>query len=343
MLRSVAAAAAALSLALYTAPGCQRAVAPKPGAGLEVVDNFRADTGFYLFAPTDAGEADSLGLVVFVHGYGALNPYNYAGWIRHLVERGNVVVYPRYQRALIPPGTKRFAGNAAAGIRSALTRVADRGWAVDTNALVYIGHSYGGAISAFLMARPDSLRVPHAAGGLLCAPGTSKLTGSRLRTYTDIDTAAQLLIVSSAGDHTVGDEFSRLLFDSTAAGTRRLWIVQTGEEYADGGYGQGHNESYSPDASLDNGVHNFTFRRAESVGRTDALDTLLYWPLGDQLVAAARSRGLHPLFERPVRAFAMGDWAEGTPRRSFAVKYPDWMRVPDRVAPRTPRGAARGQ
>ena len=38
-----------------------------------------------------------LPVVIFMHGYRALDPYDYGAWIDHLVRHGNVVIYPIYE------------------------------------------------------------------------------------------------------------------------------------------------------------------------------------------------------------------------------------------------------
>ncbi|MEZ4892408.1 MAG: hypothetical protein R2778_05270 [Saprospiraceae bacterium] len=53
--------------------------------------------GYWLFEPADP-KPDSAEVVVFLHGYGAYNPMAYGKWIKHLVAKGNIVIYPRYQK-----------------------------------------------------------------------------------------------------------------------------------------------------------------------------------------------------------------------------------------------------
>lgn len=55
---------------------------------------------FWIFEPTDPVPA-SAPLIVFNHGWGAFYPYFYKAWVEHLVKRGNIVVYPRYQYGFI--------------------------------------------------------------------------------------------------------------------------------------------------------------------------------------------------------------------------------------------------
>lgn len=47
-------------------------------------------------------------LVIFLHGWTAMTPDTYRGWVNHLAKRGNIVVYPRYQAKLLSPATEFF-------------------------------------------------------------------------------------------------------------------------------------------------------------------------------------------------------------------------------------------
>ena len=58
-------------------------------------------------------------MVVFLHGWFAVNPGFYGAWIDHLVRDGRIVIFPRYQNDV---GTlpQDFLPNALAAIRDAL-------------------------------------------------------------------------------------------------------------------------------------------------------------------------------------------------------------------------------
>src|SRR3954468_12978605 len=60
-------------------------------------------------------------VVLFIHGLFATSPEMYGGWIRHLVDEGNAVIYPTYQHTFTPPAA--FLANIVAAVRAALTRV----------------------------------------------------------------------------------------------------------------------------------------------------------------------------------------------------------------------------
>ena len=100
--------------------------------------------GYWLFEPA-APVPDSAEVVVFLHGYGAYNPMAYGKWIKHLVAKGNIVIYPRYQKNLVWPRPDGFPENAAKAIRDALQVLEQEGHVKPrTEKVAYIAHSVVG-------------------------------------------------------------------------------------------------------------------------------------------------------------------------------------------------------
>ena len=170
--------------------------------------------------------------------------------------------------------------------------------------------------------RERELGLPPAAGALLAAPGTSRLSGSRLEDYGGISPAASLYAVSHAGDYVVGEEFADLLFGTLPPEARALWWRQRADAAADTtlaeAIGEGHNEAYALDATFDTGYRNYTTRKALRIGRVGPIDTLLYWPLTDQLLAEARGDDTVTAIAEP-HDYPMGVWSDGTLRRPLLV------------------------
>lgn len=110
--------------------------------------------GVWIFRP--AGEPKRL--VIFFHGQGGpteATPANHRTWIDHLVNRGAVVVYPRYElsysTAVIDP--------AVAGVRRASRRLGPRKLPV-----IALGYSRGAALAVeyAAVARGNGVPVPDA-------------------------------------------------------------------------------------------------------------------------------------------------------------------------------------
>jgi dienelactone hydrolase len=96
--------------------------------------------GFYLFTPRNGRWGR---VVVFVHGHGGpseITPANHRPWLRHLVELGSAVVYPRYENR---PGGHGAARHVDAAVRSALPVLGARSRDAP---IVGIGYSRGGRL-----------------------------------------------------------------------------------------------------------------------------------------------------------------------------------------------------
>ena len=73
---------------------------------------------YWIFEPSDP-KPESAPLIVFNHGYSAIFPFIYKEWINHLVKKGNIVVYPRYQFGLYL-GYSKFYDNAIYSVKEAI-------------------------------------------------------------------------------------------------------------------------------------------------------------------------------------------------------------------------------
>lgn len=326
--RARATVAALLALA-FSLPPCgsirAQTLDTLPG-GIVRLDDYRAPDGYYAFWPVlpegDVYSRDSLGLVIFSHGYSVINPINYGAWLRHLVtEQRQVVIYPRYQRSVFLPSSKAFAKTHHAGLSAAMAYLDTASLALSHAPPIYIGHSYGAVLTAYAIAHQDSLGYAPAFGAVLAAPGTNRLKGSRLQSYGGIDPETQLVIVTHEADRIVGDEFARLLYETVPDSTHALWLHQRAEEYGGERLGQGHSECYALDEDFDAGTHRLSVAHARRTACEDALDHELYWALADEMIAARREGRLHAgLRTVGDDAYPFGTWADGTPRQPLRAR-----------------------
>ena len=146
----------------------------------------------------------TLPTVVFLHGWGAVDPRAYGPWVRHLVRRGSAVVLPRYQLSGLSLPAAALP-NAVRGVRAGLARLPGRPW-------VAAGHSAGGALAADLAvgAIAEGLRPPLAV--FAAYPGRG-LAGVPLRIpATDparIPSGVRILALAGADDRVVGAQTAK--------------------------------------------------------------------------------------------------------------------------------------
>lgn len=361
-----AAAILVLLAASAVAPGASAAPEPPrqpthgPGGSAYAYERVQIATygegngRYWIFTPagrreavaTPPGVAD-VPVVVFLHGWGGMNPVHYGAWIEHLVRRGHTVVYPQYQESLrVPPAA--MIDHAVAAVREAFHRLGGpRRWAA-------IGHSLGGTIAANLAARSAAAGLRPPALVLAVEPGMKppgKRAGGRATMPID-DLAAlprDLVLVTLAGDRDtlVGDETARLIFARATgvAPTHKRYVVVRSDEHGVPPILAHHRAPTARDDDFDllPQVERKTrpgarllrrrlrseardARAAPERGVVDAIDWYAFWKLADGLIEIAASTSAEPFTAHSERMLAdMGRWSDGKPVRplEFHAQLPD--------------------
>jgi len=280
--------------------------------------------GYWLFEPAQP-TPDTAAIVVFNHGYGAINPMIYGAWIRHLVLQGHIVIYPRYQRNLIFPSPGKFVDNASQAIRDALAKLKEEGRIHPDEAAFFLaGHSYGGTIAANIACRYEELGIPKPRGVLLCAPGTGPFKGGLLESYETMPAEAQLLIVLSINDYVVGEELGRKIYKEATHTPQRNLIRILPDEHGEPALTSEHNESYALDETFDTGLDNVSTQRARRIGKTNVADYYGFWKLMDAMMDCSLS-GEHCnyAFGNTEEQRYMGMWSDSTEVRRLEVWVPE--------------------
>ncbi|MBE3576517.1 MAG: alpha/beta hydrolase fold domain-containing protein [Limnochordales bacterium] len=292
----------------------------------------RGAEGYWLFEP-DNPRPERAPVVILLHGWGAWDPEPYRRWIDHLVRRGNVIIYPRYQEAFNSDPAGMTAA-AQAAVEDAWRRLHDpdgRHVSPDGEKVVIIGHSLGAVLAANLAARASSdagsglFRLPSVAALLLIEPGDSegRYAGRdypsimELSHYHEISPETLLLLV-------VGDRPEALVV-STA---REMWLAfahipDANKDFVivqsdDHGRPALVADHFSPCAA----GRGFSPMLEAALGdfETDALDYFGYWKLADALIGAVyygKDRE-YALGNTEQQRF-MGRWSDGTPVRPLII------------------------
>lgn len=268
--------------------------------------------GYWLFEPASP-KPDTAAVIVFNHGYGAINPMIYGAWIKHLVLQGNIVIYPRYQRNLMTPSTKHFVDNTSKGVHDALNRLKGKDHVYpDTSSFFIAGHSYGGTIAAHMAVRHKKLNLPEPKGVLLCAPGTGPFKGGLLESYEGMPKDAILLIINSINDHVVGEKLGRFIFETATNTPKRNLIRLIPDDHGEPAITSGHNESYAFDPAFDGGINNVSTKRAYHTAVTNATDYYVFWKLLDAIVdCSLENNNCHIALGSTPEQKNMGSWSDG--------------------------------
>ncbi|MEM9824379.1 MAG: alpha/beta hydrolase, partial [Bacteroidota bacterium] len=280
--------------------------------------------GYWLFEPISP-EIKEAPVIVFVHGYGAMNPMIYGNWIKHLVRRGNIVIFPRYQKNLFSPKPKYFSENVAAAIRHALVEL-DTGQYVKANdsPLAIVGHSYGGVISANLAVNFEKHGIPQPEAVMLCSPGSGPFKGGVLDSYAAMPANVNLLVMVSENDRIVGDKLGKRVYETAENVSNRNLVRQFADKHGSPSIKAGHNESYSLNRQFDSGNRNMTAKRAKRKTALNAVDYFGYWKLFDALLDCSRNTTHCEIAfgDTPEQRY-MGLWSDGTPVKQLEIQVPD--------------------
>src|SRR5262245_31794079 len=129
---------------------------------------------YWIYEP-DSPRPATAPLIIFMHGWGGTNPLYYGAWIDHLVKRGNIVVYPRYQ-ANILTAREFFIPNSIDAIKAAITTLQTEPGHVrpDLKRVATVGHSLGGLLAASVAALASESGLPKMRAVMSVEPGLTR-------------------------------------------------------------------------------------------------------------------------------------------------------------------------
>jgi poly(3-hydroxybutyrate) depolymerase len=164
---------------------------------------------FWIFEPADP-TPQSAPLIVFNHGYGAFTPFYYEAWVDHLVQQGNIVVYPRYQAGLVM--NLRYATQYAIDAVKQAIVILQNGSHVrpELDKFAIVGHSLGGGITAEMAALANTSGLPVPRAIMPVQPFLRPFT--MLRNFSGIPSTTLLLVVVGENDTIAGSASGKLIF-----------------------------------------------------------------------------------------------------------------------------------
>jgi len=283
-----------------------------PHAAMQISKHGRGARQFWLFTPAEP-QPTQAPIVVFLHGWGAMDPTVYGAWIKHLVRRGNIVVYPRYQEDVrtLP---REMTGHAVTAVRDAIEQLQSSGPVrPDLDRFALVGHSMGAIMSVNIADRASELELPLVRAVFVAEPTFEPLVG----TYDRI--APETLLVVAIGADVKRDASARRIFlgSSRVPAANKNYVVIHSDDH---GVPPLVSDHFSPCAAESLDADRDADRRDWRNRTRDALDYFGYWKLCDGLLDAA--------FFNRHREFALGDtpelrfmgrWTDGTPLREVTV------------------------
>lgn len=222
----------------------------------------RYDSGsreYWIYEPVDPRPRQAP-VIVFLHGWSGTNPAAYGAWLDHLVRRGNIVIFPRYQANLLSP-ISEFTENAIGAIKSAIDRLKTESGHVrpDLQKFAVVGHSMGGLLTANVAALAEKSGLPKVRAMMPVEPGrTSNPMGMFQLELTDLSQIpADTLLLSVAGDNDLitGDhDAKRIFYESTKVGLdNKDFVTLVSDDHGEPVLSATHFAPTGVDSRYDNG------------------------------------------------------------------------------------------
>ena len=283
--------------------------------------------GWWLFVPSSPKPA-SAPIVVFCHGWGALDPSGYRAWIDHIVRRGNIVIWPNYQANLLTPGAD-FLPNASAGIHAALADLENgsAGIRPELDHVAIVGHSAGGVLSAEIAASATHYGLPEFRAVMPVEPGDGSQDGRKRVTvpHTDLSpmpASTKLLVVVGADDHRAYESLGLSFYADTIrvpVANKNVIELESDDHGSPPLLANHAAPGSSPDARPPRRALIPEFAHA---GTVDALDWYGTWKLFDALSDCAfHGRECATALGGGSAQTFMGAWSDGVPVKPMRVLH----------------------
>lgn len=276
---------------------------------------------WYVFQPASP-RPQSAPVSILLHGFGEFSGYaSMQGLIRHLVRKGYVVVYPRWQTGFTNPDPFAFEPTltaATAGVKGALAWLqADSANRVQPqlDKVGYLGHSYGGMIAADMANRHASLGVPVPKSLFLYEPVGGTAGDHFDPSMSGVPASAKVVCQISQGftDTTRGC-FTLFPKFTQVPVSNKDFVTMYSDSYGDPDLIANHESICSPPNAW-TPCYTFTYGAT-----TDAMDFYGLWKPSVALQACANSGALcdYGLNDTANHRF-MGTWSDGTRVREMRI------------------------
>ena len=335
-------------------PPVQPASGPggKQYAHTEVTKNRYGKGGqeYWIFEP-DGPKPATAPVIVFLHGWGGMNPMYYGAWIDHLVKRGNIVIYPRYQANLLT-SINEFTPNTLTAVKDAISRLQTEPGHIkpDLNKFATVGHSVGGILAANVAALASESGLPRVSAVMSVEPGiTEAPINIPLADLKKIPAETLLLAVAGDQDTLVRDTDAKRVYNESTqvpAGNKD-YVTLVSDSHgtpnlqASHRAPTAHDKAYDSGDGIGGGPADTSDRTGDRAGglptrriegrirdRRERLETMMVnaldfygtWKLFDGLTDAAfygKNRE-YALGNTPQQRF-MGVWSDGVPVKELKI------------------------
>lgn len=273
---------------------------------------------YWIYEPSSPKPATAP-VIVFNHGWAVMYPIIYEGWILHLVKKGNIVIYPRYQESVTTPN-KEFTNNSIQATKNAI-KVLQSGDHVkpDLNQFAIVGHSAGGIISINMAVKALNAGLPAPKAVFCVEPGKSgngtDKRGILLENLSKVPEETLLLTLAGDRDNITGTGDAEKIYLETTSISKenKNYVVLVSDEH---GKPSLYADHIAPLAfQYGSAQPSITFL-------IDSLDYYGTWKLFDALYEAAfYGRNREYALGNTTQQRFMGYWSDGIKVKELKVIY----------------------
>jgi len=256
----------------------------------------KGNTQIWFYEPAEPKPAQAP-VIIFCHGWSAMDPGPYLAWIEHLARRGNIVLYPRYQAGLATP-PEVFTPSAILAIKDAMKTLESDGHVKpDATKFASVGHSYGGIIAANLAAVAKDQGLPPIKAVAAYEPGSNGF-GKPYADYSQIPKGTLLICMHGDDDKFVGDRDAKRIFNEAVNVGKedKDYVILYTDKHGAPAQNSGHLAPIAPK------------------NHVDAHDYLGFWKWLDGLTDAAfYGKNREYALGNTEKQRFLGQWSDGTP------------------------------
>jgi acetyl esterase/lipase len=282
------------------------------------------DSQYWIFEPAHP-TPKSAPVVIFLHGWGVMTPSVYGAWIEHIVRRGNIVIFPRYQATLLTH-MGDYTPNAVAAVKAAIAELkADDHVRPQLNHVAVVGHSMGGAMTANVAALGGRNGLPPVAA-FCCVEPANKSRWAQyfqmpMEDLRKISADTLALVIVGDRDITAGEDTARYIFWSIKQipEAKKDFVTLISDTHGNPPLIASHFAPVAVAGIVSDGNLNSSGRHF-GWNSLNALDFYGTWKLFDGLTDAAffGKHAEYALGDTPQQRY-MGKWSDGTPVKELKV------------------------
>jgi len=257
---------------------------------------------YWIFEPDDP-KPESAPFIVFIHGGGAIHPIIYLEWINHIVKKGNILVYPRYQLGLTGKFSNFFE-NTIQAVEDAIIELQKNVHVIPLlDKFAIVGHSIGGGMTAYMAAVAEDFNFPVPKVIMSVQPS---VPSGNLVDLSRITNETLMIVLVGEDDMHVGNKSAKTIFYDTTQipSSQKDFIIQRTDRYG------------SPDLI----ANHLAPVCIPIFNIVNAMDYYSTWKIFDGLTDYA-FYGINKeycLGNTPEQKF-MGFWSDGTPVKELSV------------------------